>query len=234
MPSVLFSGTDVNIQRGAGFLADNVAKSRGGWLAITDFSVPFQQGMAEFTPAGDSYRGIDTEESSAGNIDHYAGGTTTDITTIATGSYTGWLFFAEVQVLDSTACTVYWRKAGESTLQSATSDSGDFTDQQTWVIGSAFGSNAAMKARSWWYTAGALTEAQVLAISQDLTLAALTGQNSVLLLNDHTTAGVNAGTGGNFTINGTLSTAADEPNAALPSGAAASPQSRALAFAANF
>jgi len=139
-------------------------------------------------------------------------------TAFATGSDTGWHYAAATHASGSTNYEVYWRKDGATSLGHSTLAVGSQLTaiNKLWLGSDGFTeavSNAAW--RSWTVSSAVLTSAQLLAESQSLLQPS--GSNLHFLASvGSASAATNGGSGGSWTVNGTLaSDEATEPEAGL-------------------
>lgn len=157
-------------------------------------------------------------------------------TSILTGSNTHWVFVCIVAV-NGVGPTFYWRLEGASTLSTASLADAQVVGVSDMLLMSANGSSGfadRVTAYKEWATSTALTPAQILAESSQNAPIVATGLVNYLPCDAGHTIGVDqSGGGNNWSVTGTITTNADEPNMALPAAvvpAIFSPRRRAPGF----
>jgi hypothetical protein len=198
----------------------------GIWVKITSFASDFTQVLAWNDGSADFY-GVDTDEPDAATnpnaITGYIFSSSLDSDILVSGTpspYTGWLFLSGSHATGTADYRIRGRKEGESTLTidvTITSPTGELTPSTFYLLTDGFGSPVSTRIRSFWTKSSILNDADTLTASSSL--SAPSGTNlTFLALNDHTVANDNLGTGADWTINGTLTTEADEPNPSTGGG----------------
>lgn len=152
------------------------------------------------------------------------GGGTTSFT-MATDSDTSWVFICQVLVQGS-GVQFYWRHEGETTLQSGfLPDAGinDVSDDMIMLNGNSGGGgvpHCRLTAYKEWQLDTALTSTQIFAESTQNAPIVVTGLTNYLQCDAGHSVGVDqSGLGNDWTVVGTFTTNADEPNMLVSSNA---------------
>jgi len=189
----------------------------GVWVRLNAYSAQFMQ-VLSWHNASTVFYGIDSGEVvNNTTLDVYCTGATAQ--SVATGSYTGWVFVSGSHVAGTSNYKISFRNEGAATLSTFTLvGSGEHAFDVFYLFNTTFGDPCDTNLRSFWFKDSVLSDADLLTASSSL--SAPSGTNVTFLpLDDHTTAGTNAGTGANWTVTGTLTTttgAGSEPAPSLP------------------
>jgi len=217
--SVLSTSTANYLSRGATFPSGSADFTLGCWCRVNSYATSFTQVFGVSNGAGNGF-GCDTAEILATDLCVFIYNGANFPVAIASGSYTGWVWFAIVHVGGTNVYTVYWRKEGQSVLSSSPQNVGGeitgFTNFNVFWDGGGPAVNTNI--RSFFVQTTAMSAATLLAVSQNL--IAPSGTNDTYLdLANATSPGTNTGTGGNFTVHGTLTTDPSDPDPELFPGA---------------
>lgn len=214
MSSVHFGAGAGVSSSGTGVPGSGTDLTFGGWFKFGSFT-DFTQA---FSWAGTHFLGFDIGETAAGELDLYIYDGDLSASAIATTSYADWVFAAFTHTAAAVTYPYYWRIQGQTTLSTGTLSPGGERSFTTFQIGAnAFGDPVDVYARSFWMKGSVLSQADILTASSSLSAPAGTNL-TFLALNDHTTAGANTGTGANWSIGGSPTTDASEPDPSIGGG----------------
>ncbi len=135
--------------------------------------------------------------------------------TFYSGSYPGWVFVCVVTT-SGVGTKVYWRKEGDVVLQSATQSDSTNSGVNAWELLDSFLSNTVHQrcsAYKEWASPTALTSTQIFNESTQKAPIVTLGLANYLSCDLGSTVGQDqSGNASDWTINGTVTTNADEPN----------------------
>ncbi len=203
-----------------------------GWAKIDTWgndyttSFSFDDGASEFL----LYQTSGPEfGNTSGMVQIYRNGSTDEVEVLS-GSDTSWIFICVRHVGGTNVYRVSYRRVQDATLTHVDLNAGAEADSMdTLHVGTDGANEHAINAASRHFVVGTttLTDGEVQTLSE--TLAAPGGSpHTYLDLDSPTNAGTNAGSGGNYTVTGTLTTESTEP--ALSSPITLSPGAQALSI----
>lgn len=212
---------------GTGVTASTNSWQFGVWGKITSYATQYTSVFTWYraTPPGE-YLGLATgivinNTTIDGWID-VNGGAVQDFDTIIGGSYGGWFYVSVSHVAGTNAYRYRGRKAGESAITFDVTINSATELGLTEIFALFSNSNndpTSTRLRSFWFKDSVLSDADTLTASASL--SAPSGTNLTFLeLDDHTVAGENLGTGADWSVTGTLTTEADQPDPSLAAGPA--------------